>query len=163
MWFLSTPCSRDLLWLNFYAVTRNPKKSRLPVTSLPSPDMLCTAWSGLSMIVLLHLDLALLIACAQENCKRPFLSSTAAAEHVGSSSSNSGPWADLFQTSTWTVLNDLTDTRQCLSYRPLHGQPLLKTVFGRGLVADTHELNHRFAAICGWRDAGSLFLCLVAT
>lgn len=46
------------------------------------------------------------------------------------------PIQDHGQTSTWTVLNNLTQTRQCLSYRPLHRQPLLKTVFGRGLVAD---------------------------
>lgn len=57
--------SSNLLWINSHAVTRKPKKGRLPLTFLPSPDMLCAAWSGLSLIVL-HLDLALLIACAQE-------------------------------------------------------------------------------------------------
>ena len=63
-----------------------------------------------------------------------------------------------FKPSAWTALSNLVQTRQHLSYSPLHQQSLLQDVFGRVLTAeDIHELNQTTVAsdCCSWKDVGS--------
>lgn len=122
------------------AVARNPRQPRLQVTSLPYPHMLCAAWCGLP-------------------ADSPSSSGSDSADCACSRAAGGHPSAPLlqqnmlilpppiqdhqqvcFKPSTRTILSNLVQTGQHLSYRPLHQQSLLKAVFGRGLMTNRQRV-----------------------